>query len=111
MEDKTWQLSNDGIVVIVRIGNVYHEKLSGNLLVEVMVQEDTFSQHFGVSVILRPPKKLLVKLSQIGYPRPTWGVKQAVRLVSELLIEDSDVRVTYSNLSGLAVRNAHVDAV
>ena len=63
-----------------------------------MVLEDAFSQRFGVSVILRPPKKLLVKLSLIGYPRPTWGVKQAVRLVSELLLEDADLRITFSNL-------------
>ena len=63
-----------------------------------MVREGAFSQRFGVSVIVRAPKKLLVKLSLIGYPRPTWGVKQAVRLVCELLLEDADLRITFSNL-------------
>jgi len=99
IDNKTWKLNNDGIDVVVKLGSVYRELPSGNLLVEVIVQEDAFSQRFGVSVILRPSNKLLVKLSPIGYPRPTWGVKQAVRLVCELLLEDAEVHVTYSNLS------------
>jgi tRNA (guanine-N7-)-methyltransferase len=97
IEDRTWKLENDGIDVVIKLDTVFREQ-SGNLLVDVMVLEDAFSQRFGVSVILRPPKKLLVKLSLIGYPRPTWGVKQAVRLVCELLLEDADLRITFSNL-------------
>jgi tRNA (guanine-N7-)-methyltransferase len=98
---KTWKLDSEGIVV-VKTSNVYREHPSGHLLVEVMVREDAFSQHFGVSAILRPPHRLLVKLSPIGHPRPTWGVKQAVKLVSEMIIEETGLQVVSSNLPDLA---------
>ena len=96
----TVKLENEGVVVVVKPGHIYREQPDGHLLVEVMVREDAFSQHFGVSVILRPPKKVLVKLSPIGYPRPTWGVKQAVRLVSEALVRHTGMKVASSTLAG-----------
>ncbi len=99
LDAQTWKLEDQGVVVVVKMGHVYREQPSGNLLVEIMVREGAFSQHFGVTVVQRPPEKLLVKLSPIGYPRPTWGVKQAVRLVSELLAQDSGLSVASSTIA------------
>jgi hypothetical protein len=99
------KLEHDGVVVVVKPGHVYRERPEGHLLVEVMVREDAFAQHFGVSVILRPPERLLVKLSPIGYPRPTWGVKEAVRLVAETLMAETGVTIARSTLAGeIAIR-------
>ena len=95
--DQAWKFEREDLVV-VKVGSVYREKPEGHLLVETMVREGAFSQHFGISVIVRPPGRLLVKLSPIGYPRPTWGVKQAVRLVSELILAKTDVTVVSSNI-------------
>ena len=97
---ETVTLENRGVVVVLKPGHVYREHPEGHLMVEMMVREDAFSQHFGVSVILRPPEKLLVKLSPIGYPRPTWGVKEAVRYIYEKLAESAGVTVTSSTLAG-----------
>ena len=96
---KTWKLKDQGVIVVVKLGHIYREEPSGNLLLEVMVREDAFSQHFGIVAVQRPPNRLLVKLSPIGYPRPTWGVKQAVRLVSERLIERANLTVVSSTLA------------
>lgn len=97
LTDRVWKFDNAGVVV-VKFGNIYREHSFGHLLIEVMVREDSFSQHFGVSAILRPPNKLLVKLSPMGYPRPTWAVKQAVKLVSELIARETGIQVLSSNL-------------
>jgi tRNA (guanine-N7-)-methyltransferase len=94
---RAWKFEREDLVV-VKVGSVYGEKPEGHLLVETMVREGAFSQHFGISVIVRPPGRLLVKLSPIGYPRPTWGVKQAVRLVSELILAKADLTVVSSNI-------------
>jgi tRNA (guanine-N7-)-methyltransferase len=97
---KAWKFEKEDMVV-VKFGSVYREAPEGHLLVETMVREGAFSQHFGISVIVRPAKRLLVKLSPIGYPRPTWGVKQAVRLVSELILAEPDLEMVSSNLPGV----------
>ena len=96
---KTWKLKDQGVIVVVKLGHIYREEPSGNLLLEVMVREGAFSQHFGIVAVQRPPNRLLVKLSPIGYPRPTWGVKQAVRLVSERLLERANLTVVSSTLA------------
>ena len=62
-------------------------------------------QDLATLIFLLTEEKLLVKLSLIGYPRPTWGVKQAVRLVSELLLEDANLRITFSNLKTMTNDN------
>lgn len=95
---QTLQLVNDGVTVVIKPGNIYREQLDGHLLVEMMVREDAFFQQFGVSVIQRPPEKLLVKLSSIGYPRPTWGVKESVRLVADAILEARGMQVASTTL-------------
>ena len=95
----TRNLQKAGVSVVIKPGHVYRERPEGHLLVEMMVREDAFSQHFGVSIILRPPERLLVKLSPIGYPRPTWGVKESVRLVADSLEKETGMKVISSTLA------------
>ena len=83
-EPLSWQMEHRGVSVVVRLVSLYRDT-QGDYLVEAMVKEDTFSQHFGVLVLARPGERLLVKLSPIGHPRPTWGVKQAVGKVAALV--------------------------
>jgi len=97
---ETAKMENDGVTVVLKPGAVYRERPDGHLLVEMMVREDAFSQHFGVSIVLRPPSKLLIKLSRIGYPRPTWGVKESVRLVAEAVAKATGMQVASSTLAG-----------
>lgn len=82
----TWQMENRGVAVVVKMMDVYEDGAGGRL-VEVMVKENELSQHIGVRVLPRPRGRLLVKLSPIGHPRPTWGVKQAVAKVAGLLVQ------------------------
>ena len=76
-----------GVRVVVKLVGVFRDARERHWLVETMVKEGELTQHFGVLVLLRPDGRLLVKLSPMGHPRPTWGVKQAVRLVAELVLK------------------------
>jgi tRNA (guanine-N7-)-methyltransferase len=96
--EQVWQFGDRDAVVKVR--GVYEDQSAGHRLVEVMVKEGSFSQIFGISALLRPEGGLLIKLSPLGHPRPTWGVKQAVLKVAqaalagcpELRMESSTIR-------------------
>ena len=82
--------------VVIKLVAVYMDR-NRDCLVETMVKEGAFSQHFGVLVLARPGNRVLVKLSPIGQPRPTWGVKQAVGRVGELVLAKcSGLRVAES---------------
>ncbi len=92
----SWQTDHHGVTVVIKLVSVYTDR-NGDCLVETMVKEGAFSQHFGVLVLARPGNRVLVKLSPIGQPRPTWGVKQAVGRVGELVLAKcSGLRVAES---------------
>lgn len=84
-EPCSWQTDHHGVTVVIKLAAVYTDR-NGDCLVETMVKEGAFSQHFGVLVLARPGNRVLVKLSPIGQPRPTWGVKQAVGRVGGLVL-------------------------
>ena len=83
---RSWQTRHDGVTVLVKLGEVYGELQTGHRLVEALVKEGELTQNFGISVIHRPNGHLLVKLSAVGHPRPTWGVKEAVWRVAQLVM-------------------------
>lgn len=84
-EPCSWQTDHRGVTVVIKLSAVYTDR-NGDCLVEAMVKEGAFSQHFGVLVLARPGNRVLIKLSPIGQPRPTWGVKQAVGRVGEMVL-------------------------
>ena len=71
--------------VLVRFLGVFHRQESQELLIETLVRESGLFQHFAVLVAPRQGNHWVVKLSAIGKPRPTWGVKHAVALIAQHL--------------------------
>ena len=63
----------------------YARTRQGLWLVEALVQEDRLRQEFGITVVARDGQELLVKLSGLGRPHPTHGVKRAVYAVGRWL--------------------------
>ena len=56
-------------------------------MVELVVREGKLCQQIGVALIPRSQAQILLKLSAMGFPRPTLGVHRAVCHVSEVLQE------------------------
>jgi len=83
---RSWQTEREGVRVVVKLGEVYGQLQAGHRLVETLVKEGELIQSFGISVILRPNGQVLVKLSSMGHPRPTWGVKEAVWRTAQLVM-------------------------
>ena len=83
-QPQSWVLTHAGVNVVIKLSRVYRD-FYGDWLLEMMVKEDAFSQHFGVLVLNRVDGGYLVKLASMGHPRPTWGVKQSVGKVASLI--------------------------
>ena len=68
-------------------------------MVEALVKEGKLHQEFGVEIVARGGDTLLVKLSALGRPHPTHGVKRAVAAVADVLRASSpELRVVHENL-------------
>ena len=94
-----WQETHRDVSVVIKLMEVYGHLKDGHRLVGMMVREGELAQHFGISILFRKDNQLLVKLASIGQPRPTWGVKLAVKKVADLLLEaHSDLRVVSSTV-------------
>jgi tRNA (guanine-N7-)-methyltransferase len=77
-EPSVFQEQHDGVEVVVRFGAWYRRADEVGWLVEVLLMEDQLRQEFGLALVPRREGKLLVKLSGLGRPHPTYGVKRAV---------------------------------
>ena len=97
-----WQGTDKDVNVVVKLTGTYTGP-EGSRLVEAMAREGEFSQHFGVLVSRHTDGDLLIKLSSMGHPRPTFGVKQAVRMVSRLVLESyPNMRIRSSTVEDIA---------
>jgi len=67
--------------------------------VEARVREGGFDQHLVLLVQRHGDRQVLIKPSPVGLPRPTWGVRAAVRLLGDLVREGHP---------GLAVHSTNV---
>ena len=85
-ETQTWQGDRRGVSTLVKLGEVYSASTDRHRLVEAMVREGELAQHIGILVVARPGGQVLIKLSPMGHPRPTWGVKKAVWLVAQAVL-------------------------
>ena len=63
----------------IRTGRVYRERDGREWLVDTTVEEEGLRQHFALQISRRKDDRLLIKPADMGHPRPTWGVKEAVR--------------------------------
>jgi tRNA (guanine-N7-)-methyltransferase len=67
-----------GVETVVKLGHAYRSLDEQAWLVEAMVKEDRLQQDCAVLVVRRAGGETLVKLSGLGHPHPTFGVKRAV---------------------------------
>jgi tRNA (guanine-N7-)-methyltransferase len=84
---RTWRDSPEGIEVSITLIRTYRELTNDSWLVELTVKEGKLCQQIGVTLIPRSQAQVLVKLSAMGFPRPTWGVQRAVWHVAQMLQE------------------------
>ena len=84
---RTWRDSQQGIEVSTTLTRSYRELTHDSWLVELVVKEGKLCQQIGVTLIPRSQEQVLLKLSAMGFPRPTWGVQRAVWHVARLLQE------------------------
>jgi tRNA (guanine-N7-)-methyltransferase len=84
-EPMVWQEKHRGVPVVIKLMEAYGQLHDGHRLLTVMVSEGALIQHFAISVVYRNERSLLIKLADVGQPRPTWGVKQAVGKVADVI--------------------------
>lgn len=87
VESQVWKDTHREVSVVIKLMEVYGHLNDGHRLVGMMVREGELAQYFGISIFFRKDNEILVKLAPIGQPRPTWGVKQAVKKVADLVLE------------------------
>lgn len=104
-EPQVFQEEHDGVPVVVRLGAVYRRVDEDAWLVETLLLEDRLRQEFGILVVGRGPEELLVKLSSLGRPHPTHGVKRAVWCVGRWLSSrHPHLVLAHENLGAAATR-------
>jgi tRNA (guanine-N7-)-methyltransferase len=84
---RTWSETQQGIEVSTTFIRAYRELTADSWLVELVVKEGKLCQQIGVALIPRAQAQVLLRLSAMGFPRPTWGVQRAVWHVAEMLQE------------------------
>ncbi len=79
--------------------DAYHSYRYDSLLVETFVHDPLVQQHIAFAVRQRDDGSCVVKLHDIGFPRPTLGVKFAVgQLTKWILSLHPDGKLIHSNL-------------
>jgi tRNA (guanine-N7-)-methyltransferase len=77
----------------------YQSLHDGKLLVETFVNEEPLKQHICLAVRERTSGDLIVEMHDIGFPRPTAGIHQAIRYLADWIIEEYPATViAHSNL-------------
>ncbi len=87
MAGRVWRETHRDIWAVIKVLESYRQLDDGHGLIAVMVREGELAQYFGISIVFRRRDQLLIKLSSIGQPRPTWGVKLAVMKVADVILE------------------------
>jgi tRNA (guanine-N7-)-methyltransferase len=86
---RTWHDIQQGVEVSTTLIRAYRELTYDSWLVELAVKEGKLWQQIGVTLMPRSQGQVLVKLSAIGFPRPTWGVQRAIWRVAQMLQESN----------------------
>jgi tRNA (guanine-N7-)-methyltransferase len=86
---RTWSETYQGSEVSTTFIRAYREVTADSWMVELVVKEGKLCQQIGVVLIPRSQAQILLKLSAMGFPRPTLGVQRAVCHVSEMIQENN----------------------
>ena len=84
---RTWSETHHGVEVSTTLMRAYREVTADSWLLVLVVKEGRLCQRIAVALIPRSQAQVLLKLSDMGFPRPSWGVQRAVWHVSEMLQE------------------------
>ena len=103
---RTWHDRHQGVEVSTTLVRTYRELTADAWLVELVVKEGKLCQRIGVTLIPRAQAQVLLKLSAMGFPRPTWGVQRAVWHVAQMLQEHNpQLRLLWMSM-GAGVQDA-----
>lgn len=98
-EPRLHRETRGGLDVIVKLLGAYRAAERQRTWVEALVQEGSFRQHFVVEIERRAGGITVIQPAALGSPRPTYGVKRAVRaVVDALLAADPGARVRSSTI-------------
>lgn len=101
-EPATFRARDGDVLVTVKLAAAFRQLGQPVWLVETLVVEDGLRQELGILVVARG-EDLLVKLSSVGRPHPTFGVKHAVWRVGRWLVErHPGLEVASENLGAAA---------
>jgi tRNA (guanine-N7-)-methyltransferase len=101
-EERSFRHHNQGVEVVVRFSRLFRQTDESSWLIETMVMEGGLVQHLGISVILRDDGEVLLKPHALGHPRPTWGVKAALRHAAWLVLKSNpEMKVAKSTVGPL----------
>ena len=79
--------------------DVYQSQNGAQLLVETYVSEEPYHQRVGLSLRRRKEGDLVASLQEIGFPRPTRGIHEAIRgLIAWMVANDPDLQIANSTL-------------
>jgi tRNA (guanine-N7-)-methyltransferase len=96
---RIWHDSQQGVEVSTTLIRAYRELTHDSWLVELAVKEGKLGQQIGVTLMPRSQGQVLLKLSAIGFPKPTWGVQRAIWRVAQMLQEsNSQLRVLWMSM-------------
>jgi hypothetical protein len=84
---RTWRDRQHGVEVSTTLIRAYAELTNDSWLLELVVKEGKLCQQIGVTLVPRSQGQVLLKLSPMGFPRPTWGVQRAVWHMAQMLQE------------------------
>ncbi len=102
-EPQVYRETHAGVEVVVRLRVAYRREDEDIWLIEALVIEDRLRQEFGVLVVSRGSEELLVKLSDLGRPHPTHGIKRTVFCVARwLLTRHPTLSIAHDNLGAPA---------
>jgi hypothetical protein len=98
---RTWSETHQGGEVSTTLIRAYREVTADSWMIELVVKEGKLCQQIGVVLIPRSQAQILLKLSAMGFPRPTIGVQRAVWHVSEMIREHNpQLSVLWMSMSG-----------
>jgi len=104
LEPQTIREPHDDLDVVIKLLHLYREESSKNELIETWVKEGRLTQQFGIVALKRQDGRVLVKLSALGYPRPTRGVKRAVWHVAQRIRQaNPSMKVIANSVGELAL--------
>lgn len=77
----------DGVETVARLTNAYRQVGRPVWLLEALTNENGLRQEFGVLALAQRDGSILLKLTSLGFPKPTHAVRRAVWLAARLLRE------------------------